>query len=363
MENTKIEWANHTFNPWMGCTKVSPACKNCYAERDMDQRFGRVQWGDMGTRVLTNDANWRKPLKWNREAAESGVRARVFCASLADVFEDWRGPMMFAGTQPVYVGKDFRASSGPDLRATMDDVRERLFGLIDATPNLDWLLLTKRPQNIRRMWPIKRPCNCGSTKVEVHSFECNSRRKTDFRLDNVWIGTSVENQEQADKRIPELLQCRDLSPVLFLSCEPLLGPLDLTDRDGGSRRRYWNWLNGGYFQETWDGGGGVVSSSLRKIDWVIAGGESGANARPSHPSWFHSLRDQCTANGVPFLFKQWGGWLPTGQVTDPTIQSESKQAYFFPDRKTSLLVGKKAAGRLLDGREWNEFPEVATCNS
>ena len=272
-ENSKIEWTTHTFNPWIGCTKVSPACMNCYAERDMDKRYGKVAWGPNGTRVLTSDANWQKPLRWNREAAESGVRKRVFCASLADVFEDWQGPIHSGGKSPVILSKDGRASGGTN-RMTMDDVRLRLFSLIDQTPNIDWLLLTKRPENIRRMWA------CGSCEA---TGKCVHRK-------NTWLGTSVENQEYAGKRISDIMKCRDLSPVLFLSCEPMVGPVNLGNVSNE---------NGAAFN-CLSGIGGP------NLDWVIAGGESGPNARPADPDWFRSLRDQCQAANVPFHFKQWG---------------------------------------------------------
>jgi protein gp37 len=126
-ENSNIEWTHHTFNPWIGCTKVSDGCKNCYAENLMDKRYGRVKWGPQGTRVRTSEANWKKPLKWNREAEAKGERHRVFCASLADVFED-----------------------KPD-QPEMEQWRLELLELIIKTPYLDWLLLTKRPENVRGM--------------------------------------------------------------------------------------------------------------------------------------------------------------------------------------------------------------------
>jgi len=306
-ENSTIEWTDHTFNPWIGCTKVSPACKNCYAERDFDHRFGKAKWGPNGTRVITSDANWKAPLVWDRAAKADGVRRKVFCASLADVYEDWQGPILSSGG--TIMGKDYRASVGN--RLTMQDVRRRLFDLIDVTPNLDYLLLTKRPENILSMW------------------DDMPRGFPHKRRDNVWLGTSVENQEWAEKRIPELLRCRELSPVLFLSCEPLVGPLDLTRITAG-------------FNVSLDALRGEVASNLSgylvddnhpAIDWVITGGESGLKARPCDPEWFRSLRDQCDAAGVPFHFKQWGEF----------------------DEKL-VFVGKKNAGRLLDGRTHDGVP-------
>lgn len=274
-ENSKIEWTDHTFNPWMGCTKVSPACANCYAERDFDHRYGKVKWGNAGTRVLTSDANWKKPIQWNKDSEKSGNRQRVFCASLADVFEDWQGPML--------------DSKGTAVDASMNFLLHQLFWLIDGTPHLDWLLLTKRPENILRLWPDK------------------------TRRENVWLGTSVENQEYADKRIPEILKCRHLSPVLFLSCEPVVGPVTIE-----------HWM----FDHD---SPGVYSGP--SINWVITGGESGPNARPADPDWFRSIRDQCAANDVPFHFKQWGE---------------------FDEHQNR--VGKKNAGRLLDGETHDGLP-------
>lgn len=297
-KNSGIEWTHHTFNPWIGCTKVSPACANCYAERDFDHRYKMVKWGPEGFRKVTSDANWIKPIQWNAEAAQAGVRERVFCASLADVFEDWQGYVM-----PGNPGDD------PE---TLDEVRKRLFDLIDRTPYLDWLLLTKRPENIRRLG------------------DCRPRQ-------NVWLGTSVENQEWADKRIPQLLNCRNLTPVLFLSCEPVVGHIELAypEKFYPEGPRYC--CNG---HECGCHGMPVdppayINACFGGVDWVITGGESGPNARPADPNWFRSLRDQCSQSGVAFHFKQWGE--------------------FNADQ---VRVGKKNAGRLLDGVEWNEVPRT-----
>ena len=302
-EYTAIEWAHHTFNPWMGCTKVSDACRFCYAERDMDHRFGKVAWGPNGTRVVTSAANWRKPLKWDRAAEEAGERPRVFCASLADVFEDWRGLIYDSNGNRL-------AARGLQRHLHMEDLRADLFRLIDATPHLDWLLLTKRPERILECWPERcgTDCECECHEVPPPNRHIPCQAGGCWERPNTWLGTTVENCGQLH-RIDELRKCRGLAPVLFLSCEPLLadlGPIDLTG-----------------------------------IDWVIAGGESGPHARPSHPMWFRSLRDQCVQAGVPFFFKQWGEWGPPPEGIGPMV-----------------CVGKKAAGRMLDGREWGQFPEV-----
>ena len=355
-ENSGISWCDNTFNPWMGCTKVSPACKFCYAERDMDHRHGKVAWGPNGTRVITSDANWRKPVKWNRDfvsnytdaklkAIEPPRRPRVFCASLADVFEDWDGPLVNSkGEELIYfpaskLNWGTHGEGTGDRPLTMDDVRVELFKLIDATPNLDWLLLTKRPENILKMWHGR------------------------FGRPNVWLGTSVESQEYADKRIPELLKCRDLSRVLFLSCEPLVGPVDL---------RPALWLEDQYFK--------LRPTMERALDWIITGGESGPEARPNHPEWFRDLRDQAGAARVPFHFKQWGEWAPGTAVSNrvPHAAVLINGKYCTPDSRDARIaldrvvggqwdrlqptvmarVGKVAAGRMLEGVEHDAFPEV-----
>ena len=355
-ENSGIEWTDNTFNPWRGCLKVSAACKNCYAEKRGD-RFGE---DFSGQRIILSDTGWKGPLKWNRDYEEQlsqfrggfgefPQRPRVFCASLADAFEDWDGPMISGGKSPVYLGKDYRASHSESARLTMSDVRRRLFELIDETPHLDWLLLTKRPENIRKMWLGQADRNQYQRPGVIRKF---TRR-------NVWLGTTVENQEQAEKRIPELLKCRDLSPVLFLSCEPLLGPLSfqyvarersVEDSNPGSfndwTKLFGNWLTGSRATSMVSG-----IDDDPSIDWVIAGGESGPNARPSHPDWFRSLRDQCADAGVPFHFKQWGEWASVSEVAGAGVH------HSFENGATVRRVGKKKAGRLLDGVEHNGTPK------
>ncbi|HYF06163.1 MAG TPA: DUF5131 family protein, partial [Acetobacteraceae bacterium] len=265
-----------------------------------DHRFtGGANWGSKGTRTVTSESNWRKPLKWNRDAAAAGVRAKVFCASLADVGED-----------------------RPELRGP----RARLALLIQNTPWLDWLLLTKRVEDFHRLF---------------------SEHWGDEWPENLWAGCTVENQEYADKRIPELL--RVPARVRFLSCEPLLGPVDL---EGVAGHPF--------------GCEGLMGCEP-KIHWVICGGESGPNARPMHPDWARSLRDQCEAAGVAFFIKQWGEWLPGGcnlngprwpHGGEPAGWRNSRVQYFADGDEYTFRVGKHAAGRLLDGREHSAFPEV-----
>lgn len=310
--NSKIEWTDHTFNPWIGCTKVSPACDHCYAQVSTPSRTLGVMWGPGEARRRTGTSTWSAPRRWNAQAdafmAKHGRRQRVFCASLADVFDN-------------EVGDHWRAD---------------LFGLIDATPGLDWLLLTKRIGNVKDMLRrILRP---------------------DTMPSNVILGATICNQDEADRDIPKLLA----TPARrrFLSIEPLLGPINLNytrQRIQAQRSQLARAING----ETW-------------IDWVIVGGESGHQARLMHPDWARSLRDQCLAAGVPFLFKQHGEWVWV-RDTDATEEQCSRGVWlrrdgtthdgtehhaFSNDGTDALLwrVGKKAAGRLLDGVQHDGYP-------
>lgn len=270
--DSKIEWCDHTFNPWVGCTKVSAACDHCYAE-SWAKRTGQSQlW--TGERRRTSGVNWKQPEKWNRTALEKyGRPARVFCASLADVYDN-------------QVPQEWRAD---------------LWTLISKTPNLTWMLLTKRPQNIAKMLPA----DWGDG------------------YHNVWLGTTVENNDEATRRIGHLLTVK--ARKRFLSCEPLLGEVDL-ERGGFSFLTRLKSPTGKQYE---------------KIDWVIAGGESGPGARPPRISWVRLLRDQCFVRGVPFHFKQWGEFTPD----DPASKQTSMRR-----------VGKKSAGRLLDGVQHDGFP-------
>jgi len=323
-ERSGINWTNHSFSPWIGCSKVSPACANCYAERDWDKRYKRVVWGPHGTRRVAAGSSWRNPVRWDKRQAEleSGSpvdplqRPRVFCSPLADIFEDWKGPML--SSQGTSLNDQWlQVTRG--RRLSMDNVRVRLFELIHKTPHLNWLLLTKRPENARQMIASAIGANGA------------------FSLKNVWLGASVENQEFADKRIPELLKCRDISPVLFLSCEPLLGPLRLDYPDSLYPHGPQYCCSGhecGCYGMPSDPPA-YLNSSFGGVDWVIAGGESGPNPRASDPNWFRSLRDQCKTANVPFFFKQWG------EIDEHGVN-----------------IGKANAGRLLDGVLHDEFPKV-----
>lgn len=318
-EATGISWTDSTFNAWIGCAKVRRGCNACYAEADMADRRRRVVWGVNGTRSATSYNYWREPYKWNREAEAAGVRRRVFCSSLADVFEDWPGQLIDSNQRPLWFDplRDRDCDCRPvwlvekgdneeRLPLTLDLVRVELFRVIDATPWLDWQLVTKRPENISWMIPensfhacVTGDCPHGSQE------ECVSETERRYR-DNVWLLTSVSDQPTADKMIPELLKCRELSPVLGLSCEPLLGAIDLeTIRD--PKRfpgcAYFDVLRGRMIHEDdrnqW-------TEEPSHLDWVIIGGESGPNARPCRQTWIRDVVRQCSDVGVACFVKQFG---------------------------------------------------------
>jgi protein gp37 len=294
-DKTSIEWTDATWNPVTGCTKVSPGCDHCYAET-LAERFRGTpgHYYERGFDVQLRPEKLDQPLRWRRPR-------RVFVNSMSDLFHD----------------------------DVPDDYIARVFAVMALAPQHTFQVLTKRhgrmrsllnqtgPQSFRTSITIEqaamaRPWQPGSgLTVSV-----------EWPLPNVWLGVSVENQQWADIRIPALLDTP--AAVRFLSCEPLLGPVDLTDAI---------WPEGSADECTPD-------RCTCGIDWVIVGGESGRGARPMHPDWARSLRDQCAAAGVPFLFKQWGEWMP---VRTPSGEHQER-------------VGKKAAGRELDGRTWDEFP-------
>lgn len=290
-EHTSISWTDHTWNPWIGCARVSPACDGCYAAALMETRMGRVEWGGpgkgAGTRARTSARTWNDPFRWHRRAEAEGTRPFVFCASLADIFDNQ--------VDPVW--------------------RREAFDVMRRTPRLVYLLLTKRPGNI-----VKLAEEAGGLPP------------------NAALGTTCENQPIANRNLRELQWARAILRPLFTfgSFEPLLGPIEI--------------------------------DSIDMPGWVITGGETDQGvhrARPTHPDWFRSLRDQCAAAGVPFHHKQWGEWkngsdfaadakavLNDGTICDPTPDALAAldRASPVPPRHPTMMrrVGKHAAGRLLD---------------
>jgi protein gp37 len=277
---SKISWTDATFNPWRGCTKVSEGCEHCYAESMSERNPGTLGvWGDDGKRVVGAESYWKQPEKWNREAEKAGKPKLVFCASLADVFEDWQGPMHNTDGKVMTTADD----GFTPRNYTMNDCRRRLFALIDRTPWLRWLLVTKRPENILRMWPSREH---GIT----HCHPCR---------ENVWLISTMENQANFDKRWTLLERCRHLAPVLGISAEPLLGPIDMCGA---------------------------------KPDWVITGCESRGNGlgRPMLLEWDVDLQKQCKIKNIAFFRKQVGYY---GKLSkDPADWNPSMRVQEFPER-------------------------------
>lgn len=385
-ENSKIEWAHHTFNPWYGCQPVGPGCDHCYAE-GWAKRSGLVQWGPGAERRRSSAANWKKPLRWDRQAeiaieawekfkaTQPGltdqaleaqgfvkpVRPRVFCASLADVFDN----------------------------AVPAEWRADLFRVILQTPYLDWLLVTKRIGNAHRL-------------MEEAVYRVTGSQ-TGWPWHNVWLGITVCNQAEANRDIPKLLAVP--ARVRWLSIEPLLGPVDLSRwieqidhcgfcgvehepgqvvvRDSGAdvcpscgtenvtistwgHEQAERYRTGERYNDESTAGRADIDGTSPTINWVVAGGESGPKARPMRPDWARSLRDQCAAAAVPFLFKQWGEWFPTSIGQGGSQLGAWNDDDFMPgwvDIKNSennmVRAGKRAfGGRLLDGVLHDGYPNL-----
>ena len=312
---SKIEWTDETWPVVTGCSHAgSPGCDSCYAARMAATRLkhhprykglavikdGRPQWtGEVRLNhdVLEQPLHWRKP-------------RRVFVCSMSDLFHP----------------------------SVPSDYIYKVFGVMALSFQHTFQVLTKRPQ---RMFDVL----SHYARAEIHRTNLLGRdpmNVSTWPLSNVWLGVSVENQAAADERIPLLLQTP--AAVRFVSVEPTLAGIDL-----------WPYLDPGYYEPAY------YSKPNPTLDWVICGGESGPGARPMDPDWPRSLRDQCQAAGTPYFFKQWGAWIPVDQW-DATCQEKVTAAnlsrvHHWPDGADSLRVSKKRAGRLLDGRTWDEMPE------
>ena len=307
---THIEWTDATWNPMTGCSKVSQGCKHCYAERLFHRAYGRDRVGNASTGeerpreftdVWMHPDRIDQPLRWKKPR-------RIFVNSMSDIFHE--------------------------------DVTDRfmadIFGMMAAAHWHQFQILTKRPA--RALALLGAGC---MGFFQDHVEECTAMYSdVDARwpLQNVWLGVSVEDQATADERIPLLMQTP--AAVRFVSYEPALGPVDFKL---DHLRRY-----------------AIEGDGVKRLDWIIAGGESGPRARPSHPDWFRSVRDQCASAGVPFFFKQWGEWAPVGTL-DEVQSAKVKHASFHPGVDYCFIrVGKKLAGRLLDGRIHDDYPGEKT---
>ncbi|MDP9351273.1 MAG: phage Gp37/Gp68 family protein [Chloroflexota bacterium] len=325
MADTTIEWASKVWNPTLGCTRVSEGCTHCYAMH-FARRFDKPGRAFEGlTKSTSHGTDWsgkirlrpeklREPFSWKQPE-------RVFVDSMSDLFHH-------------KVDEKFIA---------------KVFAIMALAPQHSFQVLTKRPDRMRDLLADE------DFQFHVGWFESAAQREfglsggpTPWPLPNLWLGVSVEDQAAADKRIPDLLETP--AAIRFLSCEPLLGPVDLSP-----------WLDtvcGHPCPEYLNGEDCACTvGSLPRLDWVIVGGESGAKARPMHPDWARALRDQCQEAGVAYFFKQWGAHAPMNGGSRPPIYLDGKRIRDDADT-TMLRVGKHEAGRLLDGRTWDEMPVV-----
>lgn len=318
--NSSIEWTHHTFNAWWGCNRVSPACDHCYAAA-IARRFhpGRNLWGpDAEYLVFDSPAHWDEPLRWDRAAAKAGVRERVFAESMGDVFDN-RGPAA---------------------------VRERLWALIRSTPNLDWMLLTKRVGNIRRFLPA----DWGGG----------------YR--NVWLGCTVCNQVEADRDVVRLLSIP--ARVHWVSYEPMLGGVDFTRLGGERAARVLDALRGTLMSSDSLSLDPSPVERVASLDLIVSGGESGPGARPWHPQHLLALIKQCEASGTAHFHKQHGAWLPIAFCSEAQGQLPGRVAYVSLDGSVHadrvcdsdelvVKVGKERAGRTIRGRTFSGMPNLA----
>ncbi len=329
-ERTGIEWADHTFNAWWGCEKVAPECKNCYAE-EFAERFPQTRglWGKDAPRKPASESYWRQPLKWDESAKKDGVRRRVFVNSMSDFFE---------------------------ARSDRHDARMRVYHLIDKTPNLIWMFLTKRPESF--------------ASAEFNPFLPGPWPE------NVWLGVTAGTQATADRNVPLLV--RERCSVRYVSMEPLLEYVDMVP-----------WLTAAWWCARCARGvelGDQAQTDLvptpdtkavcprcgppyqelegwcgspARLEWVIVGGESGDAARPMHPSWIEDVQRECARARVPFFFKQWGEWRPeTDEEKKDPRPDVAWGAVAGPGAVTVRKVGKRAAGALLEGVEYRAVPDV-----
>ncbi|SFA90876.1 protein gp37 [Cohnella sp. OV330] len=331
-DKSKIEWTDATWNPVTGCTKVSEGCRNCYALTFAERWRGTAgHYFEKGFDIVMRPDKLLEPVRWRRPR-------KVFVNSMSDLFH----------------------------REIPQDYIDKVFAVMALAPQHEFQLLTKRPERMlhyfqglekrgaRQLLADAAEAITGDENAGIfvaNRIGAGASSKPGWPLKNVWLGVSVENHKAADERIPLLIQTP--AAVRWLSCEPLIGPVDLS-----------KWLMTPGWTPTYydpDNIHGYPNSEPTNefINWVVVGGESGHKARPMHLAWARSLRDQCQAAGVPFLFKQWGEWTPGMNFPDfiPSSISASDMG-FGNDLNNVWRVGKKAAGRELDGRTWDEYPEV-----
>ena len=338
MQKTPIEWTDVSWNPVTGCTKISQGCKNCYAEK-IAERFRGTKTFPNGFDVTLHPERLEQPLHWRKPR-------RIFVNSMSDLFHE----------------------------QVLDLFIRQVWAVMAACPQHTFQILTKRPERMAKVLGGG-VYSIAAVDWFTSQFGLRAQPSEAWPLPNVWVGTSVEDQVSANTRIPWLLKAP--AAVRFLSCEPLLGPITLSKLTAP-------WYEPGYAtgREVYPLLGLMAIPDMDwevgKLDWIIAGFESGPSARPGHPAWVRSIRDQCQVASVPFFFKQWGQYRPLpepyGRLCGPGVPDTSRHGvavdldatwYDWDNHSMGDLsdeawlmerVGKKRAGRLLDGRTWEEFP-------
>ncbi len=376
---TGIEWTDATWNPIVGCSVVSPGCKNCYAMK----MAARIEAMARGRGETTHYAGTTQPSKagavWTDKLALAPDQ--ILLQPLR-----WRAPRrIFVNSMGDLFHED-----------VPDEWIDKVFAIMALCPQHTFQVLTKRAERMRdyfslERWELEERIRVGAKEISalVHPHSKDLAHCTYmqvglrgcspfFPLDNVWLGVSVEDQTRADERIPLLLDTP--AAVRFLSCEPLLGPVDLAaiklppvekDRNYELCALSGRWIKWtGKHPRDWVAGteaemhGSSTRERMNAIDWVIAGGESGSAARPMHPDWARGLRNQCVAENVPFFFKQWGEWVPlenpmphVDKIFEIHIEGIGKVDHHrFDNGYICLREGKRKTGRMLDGRTWDEIP-------
>ncbi len=321
MGKTKIEWTEYSWNPVSGCTPISEGCQNCYARRMANRLRGRCGYPKENPfKVTLHPERLDEPLKWRKPR-------KVFVCSMSDLFHP---DVPFHYISNIF---DIMCSwRWPNKEAERIGDESLL-----EDPGHTYMVLTKRPERVQdwlqwlfEYWPGDSPVNV-NLSAEGHFGR------------HIWFGVTVENQQRADERIPILLQIP--AAVRFVSVEPMLGPIYLSGLNCGVYRPWLDFV--------------AYPQNRGLLSWVICGGESGPGARPMHPDWARSLRDQCQSAGVPFFFKQWGEYCSPSQMPPDTFREwDIQHGTEIWDDEPRWRVGKKAAGRLLDGQIWDEMPEI-----
>jgi len=362
MSKSKIEWTDEVWNPVTGCTKVSAGCKHCYAEREWPRFYGReviIESESVEQPKIQNGKHLPIHNMVKRKREFTDVRCH---SDRLDTPLHWRKP------RRVFV------NSMSDLfhEDVPDEFICQVFSVMDAAKQHRFQILTKRPERMKDFFD-RVEINCealGRDFIEVEDPTGREHQWDNWPLPNVWLGVSVEDQATADARIPLLLQTP--AAVRFVSAEPLLGHVNLSGDFAGHERGWCprcgeiSSLCPGCICAACEDGELLDPPVTPGVDWVIAGGESGPKARPSHPDWFRSLRDQCQAANVPFFFKQWGefGIVECGDCScissELCIRTGGRVIEFRRDsigKIVQLRVGKKKAGNTLDGKQHLEFPQ------